>query len=89
MAANNLLGNMTEPKNQILNGIFHRHALARMRKSNGWTRTDLALRVGVSMVTIGKWEKGETRPKLGSVRMLASVFQVSISTFFTETKDIR
>jgi transcriptional regulator with XRE-family HTH domain len=80
---------MTEPKNQILNGIFHRHELARLRKVNGWTRTDVALRVGVSLVTIGKWEKGETRPKLGSLRMLASVFQVSISTFFTEAKDMR
>jgi transcriptional regulator with XRE-family HTH domain len=80
---------MTEPKDQILNGIFHAESLTRLREGKGWSYRELAMRVQVGFVTVWNWERGGTVPKRTHLKKLAHVFQVSISTLFTERKDMQ
>jgi transcriptional regulator with XRE-family HTH domain len=45
--------------------------------------------MGVSAMTVSRWERGGHLPRRHHLKKLASVFQVSISTFYTEAKDVR
>ncbi len=36
--------------------------LLRMRERLGWTQTEMAIELGVSLPTIGRWERGECSP---------------------------
>jgi transcriptional regulator with XRE-family HTH domain len=51
------------------------HPIERYRRAKGWTQSELAAEVGVSLNTVQAWEKGSMpRPKVG--RKLAEVFGV-------------
>lgn len=80
---------VTTIKDKITKGIFHSNRLTHARESRGWSQPELALRVGVGTTAIWNWESGNKVPRRNHLRKLASVFQVSISTFYTEAKDIR
>jgi ribosome-binding protein aMBF1 (putative translation factor) len=45
------------------------HELATFRERRFWSRQMLADRLGVSVVTIFRWEKGDTLPKSALLRL--------------------
>lgn len=50
----------------------------KLRASRQWTQDDLASKVGVSRVSVTKWESGETKNmKLHNLMMLCDLFHVS------------
>ena len=48
--------------------------LKRLRKSRGWTQTQLADKLSVSKQTISNWETGTKVPRMGSLQNLADLF---------------
>ena len=52
--------------------------LKRLRKSRGWTKTQLADKLSVSKQTISNWETGTKVPRMGSLQNLADLFHVKI-----------
>ena len=55
----------------------------KLRLQRGWSQDQLAEMAGVSVRTIQRIERGH-KPGLETSRALASVFEVSLSTFHTE-----
>ncbi len=47
-------------------------------EQQGWTQLQLAIKLGVTPVTVYNWERGKTEPKVGQFRSLARVFGVSM-----------
>ncbi|HWW59499.1 MAG TPA: helix-turn-helix transcriptional regulator, partial [Sphingopyxis sp.] len=45
--------------------------LARLRRSQGLSKTDLAGRLGVTVTSICYWEQGRSRPRLARLEALA------------------
>jgi transcriptional regulator with XRE-family HTH domain len=59
------------------------HPIAFHRKSKGWTQTDLAHQVGVSLAAVQAWERGaEPRPK--RIAQLAALFEVKGTDLLAE-----
>lgn len=56
-----------------------------LRQSKGWTQEQLADKVGVSRSTVTQWETGWSSPRMGAVKKLAKVFDVSTSELVSET----
>lgn len=50
----------------------------KLRKEKGYSQTDLANELGVSYKAVSKWETNEAQPKLGRLKDLAQVFNISI-----------
>jgi transcriptional regulator with XRE-family HTH domain len=44
------------------------------RRKNMWTMKETADKVGVSLVTYGRWERGIQKPHLGTLKDLCDVF---------------
>lgn len=57
--------------------------IAVRRKLEGLTQADLARRVGVSSVAVGKWESGLNQPKGRYLSALANAFGVSVDWLLT------
>ncbi len=51
--------------------------LRQAREQCGWTQEELAERVGVSVLTVGRWERGEAHPGVYFRRLLCDTFQQS------------
>ncbi len=51
--------------------------LRRFREQCGISRSELAVRTGLSRPTIWAWESGKTQPRLSNLRVLASVLGIS------------
>ncbi len=49
-----------------------------LREERGWTQLELAIKVGVTPVTVYNWERGRYEPKVSQFRALAKVFGVSM-----------
>ena len=49
-----------------------------LREAAGMTQLELAIRVGVTPVTVYNWERGRFEPKASQLRSLARVFGVSM-----------
>lgn len=49
-----------------------------LRRSAGMTQLELAVRLGVTPVTVYNWERGKYEPKASQLRALARVFGVSM-----------
>ena len=52
------------------------------RKRCGYTQKELAARLGVSIQTVSKWEKGISSPDINLLPTLADTFGVSIDRLF-------
>ena len=46
-----------------------------LRMKMGWVQEDLARKIGVSLSTVQRWERKETRPNRIARRVLESLFQ--------------
>jgi transcriptional regulator with XRE-family HTH domain len=51
--------------------------LRRFREQCGISRSELAMRTGLSRPTIWAWESGKTQPRLSNLRVLANVLGIS------------
>ena len=47
--------------------------LARLRRARGFSKTDLADRLGVTVTSICYWEQGRSRPRLARLHELAAL----------------
>lgn len=51
--------------------------LARLRRTKGLSKTDLAERLGVTVTSICYWEQGRSRPRLARLQELAELLGTS------------
>lgn len=56
-----------------------------LREDRGWTQTEVADRVGVSSVTVNRYESGERNPGFEMLIALADLFRVSIDYLLGRT----
>ena len=56
--------------------------IARLRKEQGLTQSDLADKLSVSYQAISQWERGETIPDVMCLPDIAAVFDVSVDELF-------
>lgn len=52
------------------------------REARGWTRGELAERLGVSRSAISHWESGARRPPLDMLARILDAFEISAASFF-------
>lgn len=52
--------------------------LKELRESENLTQGELAEKIGVSQVAISQFERGETNPKLTTLKLLAGFFRTSV-----------
>lgn len=53
--------------------------IKKLREARGWTQEELADKVDVSRVTIGRIEIGHSRPSLDLLERLAKVLKVKVA----------
>lgn len=51
--------------------------IARLRRARGFSKTDLADRLGVTVTSICYWEQGRSRPRLARLQALADLLGTS------------
>ena len=56
--------------------------IAVLRKKNGMTQEELAIKIGVSAQSVSKWENGTNMPDISALPIIAEVFDVSIDYIF-------
>ena len=49
-----------------------------LRKERGWTQLELAIKLGVTPVTVYNWERGKTEPTASMFRRIAETFGISM-----------
>ena len=50
-----------------------------LRKSNGWSQEELAEKMNVSRQSVSKWETDSAIPDIEKLKLLAEIFEVSIT----------
>lgn len=68
---------------------FSPAALQRARAQDQLSRSDLAVELGVSAVTIGRWENGSSRPTASHLQRIAEIFQAVPEDFVRLTGTVR
>lgn len=58
--------------------------IRQMRDEHGWTQLQLAVKLGVTPVTVYNWERGKTEPRLSQFRELARLFAVGMDEIALE-----
>lgn len=54
-------------------------ALMKLRKNQGLTQTEVAEKVFVTRQAVSRWETGETTPDIDTLKLLSTLFNVSIN----------
>ncbi len=49
-----------------------------LRDEHGWTQLELAIKVGVTPLTVYNWERGKYEPSASKLRAIAQAFGVSM-----------
>lgn len=49
-----------------------------LRKENNWSQSDLAKKIGVSRVIIGKYERNDAHPSIDIAKKIADAFDVTL-----------
>ena len=52
--------------------------LEQMRIERAFSMADIARALGVSALSVSRWENGQAKPSTGSVRALAALYGVSV-----------
>lgn len=52
--------------------------ITELRKQKGWSQTDLANKIDVSRVIIGRYERNEAAPSIDVAKRMADAFEVSL-----------
>lgn len=63
--------------------------LKQLRKSKGLNQTQLAEKIGVSLLTLFRWEKGERAPRVDEVKALAKALGVSEADLLNDSPSVR
>lgn len=58
--------------------------LVKLRKENKLTQLELSEKIGYSDKAISRWETGDVSPDIETLSVLAELYRVDISVFFTE-----
>ncbi|MBO4949762.1 MAG: helix-turn-helix transcriptional regulator [Clostridia bacterium] len=58
--------------------------IRRLRQSKGITQKELAGMLYVSTQAVSKWETGKSTPNIQILPLIAELFGVSVSYFFTD-----
>ena len=58
-----------------------------LRRSRGWTLTDLAERLERSVGWLSQVERGQSEPALADIRTVAGLFDLPVSFFFSQSPD--
>ena len=61
------------------------HRLKELRKENGYTQKELAEKLGFAYQNLQKYENGSAKPLNKNLKMLAKIFNVSVSYLLGET----
>lgn len=51
--------------------------IMKLRKQQGWSQEELAMKLGVSRQSVSKWESGASIPELDKILQLGELFGVS------------
>lgn len=62
--------------------------IAKLRRRNDMTQTELADKMGVSFQAVSNWERGNSMPDISKLPLLAKVFNVSIDEILGEKSDL-
>jgi len=60
----------------------------RARLISGQTQTEVAEKLGVSAVTVHKWENGESFPRVKRLKSVADVLHVSVADLLEEERAV-
>jgi len=52
--------------------------IADLRKENDWSQADLANKIDISQVMVGKYERGDASPSIEVAKKIADAFNVSL-----------
>jgi transcriptional regulator with XRE-family HTH domain len=63
--------------------------LTEIREAKGYSLRHLAAKVGMSYVALFRLERGETDPRLGTLRKLAKALKVTVAELIGEGKPAR
>ena len=61
--------------------------ISRLRMGLGLSQSQLAAKLGVSNKAVSKWETGQAKPRLDTLRQLSVLFGVSVDEFLCEKKN--
>ncbi len=61
--------------------------LKRLRQENNWSQEQLAERIGVKRLAVGKYESGQTKPSAETLQKISEVFGVSIDYLLSDGPD--
>jgi transcriptional regulator with XRE-family HTH domain len=64
------------------------HPIARHRKANGWTQTELAERTGVTLSSVQNWEAGKG-PRPRNLPKLAEVLGIDARALLDEIEALK
>jgi transcriptional regulator with XRE-family HTH domain len=68
---------------------MERRTIKDLRREAGWSQRDLAVRIGVSKMSISHWETARNEPSARQVRALAEVFAVPMENIAFEREAAR
>jgi len=52
--------------------------IRQLRTERGWTQLELAIKLGVTPLTVQNWERGRFEPSASKLRTIAQTFGVSM-----------
>ncbi len=62
--------------------------ITELRKQKGWSQTDLAKKINVSRVIIGRYERNEAAPSIDVAKRMADAFDVSLDYLVGEGQNM-
>ena len=60
--------------------------IMKLRKQQGWSQEELAMKLGVSRQSVSKWESGASDPSTTNLMALAKLFGTTAEELLKETK---
>ena len=63
--------------------------IAELRKNKNWSQNDLANKIGVSRVIIGRYEKNDALPSIEIAKKIADCFEVSLDYLVGEGQNAK
>jgi transcriptional regulator with XRE-family HTH domain len=58
--------------------------ISQLRRNKSWSQTELAQKIGASREAIGKYERNEALPSVGTAKRIADVFNVTLDYLVDE-----
>jgi transcriptional regulator with XRE-family HTH domain len=78
--------NMTDKQSKISSDFSHK--LKQLRQGKGWSQGQVAMKIGVDMQRISKYERGVLFPTTELAMKLADLFEVSLDYLLRNEKNL-